>query len=310
MRRAVGGEEDPDTAGDDTLDLGLGRRGGHRAEQAVLENAHRGQFEELAGRCGAEETRISDFKRLAVRAAHKLAQGDTRFGVLLDGRHGMRALEAAADLPYWIGRPIELPQSCPLEFDAELRDVGAEIAQWPLNHTVKCLAHYHPDDAAELRERQERQVLRLFDACRATRHELLLEIIASKNGEMNAMTTARAVQRFYDLGVRPDWWKLEPAADVETWRNIERAILANDRHCRGVVLLGLDAPQEDLEAAFAATANAPVVKGFAVGRTIFADAAEKWLSGKLSDDQAVADMAGRFEKLTEAWLAARGRKAA
>src|SRR6185436_9273814 len=119
------------------------------------------------------DERISQFKLLAVRAAHKLAQGDTRFGVLLDGRHGMRALEAAADLPYWIGRPIEMPQSCPLEFDAVSHDVGAEIAQWPLNHTVKCLVHYHPDDPSDLRERQERQIQRLFDACRATRHELL-----------------------------------------------------------------------------------------------------------------------------------------
>jgi 5-dehydro-2-deoxygluconokinase len=34
------------------------------------------------------------------------------------------------------------------------------------------------------------------------------------------------------------------------------------------------------------------------------------LAGKMSDDEAVADMAARFEQLTEAWLAARGRKAA
>ena len=34
------------------------------------------------------------------------------------------------------------------------------------------------------------------------------------------------------------------------------------------------------------------------------------LAGKMSDDEAVADMVSRFEQLTEAWLAARGRKAA
>ena len=84
----------------------------------------------------------------------------------------------------------------------------------------------------------------------------------------------------------------------------------NDPWCRGVVLLGLEAPQDELEAAFAATAKAPIVKGFAVGRTIFIDAAEQWLAGRMSDDGAIADMAARFEKLTEAWLAARGRKAA
>jgi 5-dehydro-2-deoxygluconokinase len=48
------------------------------------------------------------------------------------------------------------------------------------------------------------------------------------------------------------------------------------------VLLGLEAPQDELEAAFAATAKAPIVKGFAVGRTIFVHAAEQWLAGKMS----------------------------
>ena len=41
---------------------------------------------------------------------------------------------------------------------------------------------------------------------------------------VDAKTVARAIQRFYDLGIRPDWWKLEPAGDAETWANIERAI--------------------------------------------------------------------------------------
>ena len=72
--------------------------------------------------------------------------------------------------------------------------------------------------------------------------------------------------------------RLRPTA----WANIEAVIAKHDPWCRGVVLLGLEAPQAELEAAFAATANAPIVKGFAVGRTIFADAAEKWLAGKIS----------------------------
>ena len=87
-------------------------------------------------------------------------------------------------------------------------------------------------------------------------------------------------------------------------------ILRNDPWCRGIVLLGLEAPQHELEQAFAATANAPIVKGFAVGRTIFINAAERWLAGGMSDEEAIADMATRFEGLTKAWLAARGRKAA
>ena len=67
------------------------------------------------------------------------------------------------------------------------------------------------------------------------------------------------------------------------------------------MLLGLEAPQEALEQAFAAARSAHTVKGFAVGRTIFADAARAWLAGNITDDEAIADMARRFETLTEIW---------
>lgn len=285
-----------------------GVRRGAYDELTVLAMDHRTQFEDMARVCGASDDRIAAFKTLALRAVDRVAKGDARFGVLLDGRHGMRALEAAADFPYWIGRPIELPQSIPVAFDAALNDVGAEIVQWPQNHVVKCLLHYHPDDAKDLRERQERQALRLFDACRATRHELLIEIIASKTGPVKSDTAARVLQRFYDLGVKPDWWKLEPAGDTETWANIERTIAANDAHCRGVVLLGLSAPQSELIQSFGPAARCSIVKGFAVGRTIFNGAAEKWFKGEIDDAAAIESLASNLAELVDAWRRARNAR--
>ncbi|KAB2866998.1 MAG: DUF2090 domain-containing protein, partial [Bauldia sp.] len=68
--------------------------------------------------------------------------------------------------------------------------------------------------------------------------------------------------------------------------------------------------EKELVAAFALCADAPIVKGFAVGRTIFADAAEKWLAGRIDDQAAVADMAERFGRLTRAWQAVQGAGAA
>jgi 5-dehydro-2-deoxygluconokinase len=282
-----------------------GVRRGVYDELTVFAFDHRSQFEDIARACNADEERIGAFKTLALRALDTVAKRDARFGVLLDGRHGMRALEAAADLPYWIGRPIERPQSCPLEFDTAHADVATELAEWPLNHVVKCLAHYHPDDPTDLRERQERQVVRLFDACRSTRHELLFEIICSKNGSVNASTAARAIQRFYDLGVRPDWWKLEPGASADSWTHIERTIATNDPLCRGVVLLGLSAPKEELIQLFAPAARAGIVKGFAVGRTIFNEPATRWFKGEIGDAAAVAEMAASFSELVDAWRGAK-----
>ena len=177
---------------------------------------HRSQFEDMAAELGADPTAIAAFKTLALKALHQVARGDPTFGILLDGRFGFGALAAAAAHPYWIGRPIEVPKSRPLEFECSA-DVATEIAGWPLNQVVKVLCLYHPDDAPELRERQERQLLRLFDACRKTRHELLVEIIVPPGMPVEVDTVARALERLYELGVKPDWWKLEPTGDPAAW---------------------------------------------------------------------------------------------
>ena len=274
-------------------------------ELNVLAMDHRSQFEDLIAETGGDPGRIPHFKTLALRAVEAVAGGDNRFGVLLDGRFGFDALAQAGDHDYWIGRPIELPKSRPLEFESSA-DVATELTEWPLNHVVKCLVFYHPDDEPDLRERQERQLLRLFDACRKTRHELLVEVILPREAPCDAHTVARAIRRLYAIGVRPDWWKLEPAADAAAWREIEAAVNENDPLCRGVVLLGLSAPEAELLAAFEVAAPFAIVKGFAVGRTIFYDAAREWLSNRIDDDAAVTILADKFTVLVEAWRRLRG----
>ena len=274
-------------------------------ELTVLAIDHRSQFEDLAAELGADEARIPAFKTLALRAVDAVGVGDDRFGVLLDGKYSSEALAIAADHPYWIGRPIEAPRSRPLAFEGAA-DVAAELLEWPLNHVVKCLVYYHPDDAPDLRERQERQLLRLFDACRKTRHELLLEVILPPDMPVAASTAARAIRQLYAIGVRPDWWKLEPLADPEAWRQIEAAVMDNDPLCRGVVLLGLSAPEAELLASFEAAAPFKIVKGFAVGRTIFYDTARDWFADRIDDDQAVDALAAKLAVLVQAWRRARG----
>lgn len=282
-------------------------RTGHYPRLMALAMDHRSQFESLAKELGADLSRVAAFKALAIRAVDRLAQGDPHFGVLLDGRIGMRALEAAAAYPYWIGRPIELPGSRPLSFEGG-GEAAAELRDWPPNHVVKCLAFYHPDDPPEMRAAQERRLLDLQTAARQTRREWLQEVICSgKDRPAPAPdTVARVLQRFYDLGMKPDWWKLEPDNRAEAWAEIERVIAKNDPYCRGVVLLGLSAPEQALIVSFKAAAACSAVKGFAVGRTIWSAAARDWLAGKITDEEAVADLARRFGVLVDAWRAAKG----
>jgi 5-dehydro-2-deoxygluconokinase len=271
---------------------------------------HRTQLEAMADRLGAAREKISAFKRLAVEAASAISTEGSGFGVLLDGEYGRTALFDAAAQNLWIGRPVEQAGSRPLAFVTP--DLGSHLAEWPLGHTVKCLCFYHPDDPAELKERQEASLVAVYDACRTTGREFLLEIICSKHGLLGETTAARVLDRLYGIGIKPDWWKLEAQPSDAAWRAIESAIRNGDSYCRGVVLLGLEAPEEVLIAQFALAAQHPIVKGFAIGRTIFSHAADRWLAGAMSDREAVADIAARFQRLSGAWdrAAARARRAA
>jgi len=275
-------------------------------ELMALAIDHRGQFEDVAGRHGADASRIGDFKLLAVEAAAKVAAGRPGFGMLLDERYARQALFAAAKKRFdWIGRPMELPGSRPLRFEPG-QDAGSMLVEWPVDHCIKVLCFFHPDDPEALRTEQLAKLRTLFEASRRVGRELLIEIICGNHGAVADDTVARALAQVYAQGIRPDWWKLEPQTDAG-WREVASVISANDRWCRGVLVLGLDAPMEAMEAALAQAARAEIVKGFAVGRTIFGHAAEEWFGGAMSDNQAVDDMAQRFDRLVGAWQGARAK---
>ena len=259
---------------------------------------HRSQLEAMDG---ATPEKISAFKRLAVKAAVRVADGRPGFGMLLDDKYARNALfDAAAQKDFWVAKPIELPGSRPLQFEFS-QDLGSRLIEWPVDHCIKVLCFYHPDDTAEMKAQQIEKLRAAFDAARKVGRELLIEIIASKAGPIDDTTTARALTELYDQNLKPDWWKLEPQGSAAAWEAIDRVIETRDPFCRGVVLLGLDAPQEALVTAFATAKHARTVRGFAVGRTIFGDAARAWFTGQMDDGAAIDDMAGRFAALVEVW---------
>lgn len=280
-------------------------RKGDWSTMRVFAFDHRIQLEELDG---ATPAKIGVFKELCLDACAKVADGRLGYGLLCDNRLGRTALHRAAEYNLWVGRPVEWPGSRPLAFEPELGPDLGGLAEWPADHVVKCLCFYHPDDDAELRADQEERVQRLFHAARRNRLEFLLEIIPSKVGPVDDEASAGIIRRFYEIGVHPDWWKLEPMRTEAGWAAACRAIEENDAHTRGIVVLGLAAGEDALAESFQIAAGFDLVKGFAVGRTIFGDAAKAWMRGEIDDAAAVAQMTKTYARLCIIWDAARAKR--
>jgi len=276
--------------------------GGDWSEMRVFAFDHRMQLEEMDG---ASPERIAAFKQLCLRAALQVADGRPGHGILCDNRLGRGALQAASGSGLWIGRPCEWPGSRPLTLEPELGSDFGGLNQWAREDVVKVLCFCHPGDAPEVRKEQEATVKRLWEASRRNRLEFLLEIIPSKVAPVDDDATATLIRQFYAAGVWPDWWKLEPMTSRAAWANAVAAIEAHDAHTRGIVVLGLDAPEAELAASFETAAGFDLVKGFAVGRTIFGDVARDWMTGEVADDAAVAEMARRYARLCALWDKAR-----
>jgi 5-dehydro-2-deoxygluconokinase len=267
---------------------------------AVLAFDHRSQLEAIADEHGAPRARIRDFKRLVAEGAVRGAGGTPGAGVILDDRYGEDVLPALTGRGLWIARPVEVPGSRPLAFEAG-DNLALALRAWPGEHVAKCLVYHHPDDAPELRRTQVDRLLALQAACAATFRELLVEVLPPRELVADACTTARSLAQLYEAGVCPDWWKLPPAADVRAWSEATAVIERHDRHCRGVVMLGLEADEATLEASFEIAAQFGICKGFAVGRSIFAASARAWFAGEASDSEVIADVAARYARLIGMW---------
>lgn len=263
---------------------------------------HRKQLLDMATEAGASADEIPRLKMLLLEANRQAAAAAGlahNGGILADTTYGQEALNALTGEGWWIGRPIELPGSRPLQL--EHGNIGSQLIDWPLEHVVKCLVFYHPLDARELREQQEALVAEVYRACCKSGHELLLEVILPAEAtDRDEKYYAQIVEHFYQLGIKPDWWKLPPQSS-KSWQHISQLLDNFDPQCRGILILGLDAPADELKAGFAAAADVPWVKGFAIGRTIFGEPSRRWLSHDYSDQQLIEAVKQNFLALIGYW---------
>ncbi|MBW5412318.1 MULTISPECIES: 5-dehydro-2-deoxygluconokinase [Pseudomonas] len=271
---------------------------------------HRGQLVELAQQAGRDLKAIPELKQLFIRAIERVeadlrengVQGDV--GLLADERFGQDALNTATGRGWWIARPVELQGSRPLAFEHG-RSIGSNLIKWPQEQIIKCLVQFHPDDEPELRLEQEAQLKGLYEAAQVSGHELLLEVIPPKNHTSDQPDVLyRAIKRLYNIGIYPNWWKIESQPEA-VWEKLDELITERDPYCHGVVLLGLNAPAEELAEGFRHASASKTCRGFAVGRTIFQEPSRAWLAGEIDDEALISRVQSTFEFLIKSWREAR-----
>lgn len=87
----------------------------------------------------------------------------------------------------------------------------------------------------------------------------------------------------------------------ESWESLSQLIQQHDPYCRGAVVLGLNQSEAELIAKFK-EAKHPIVKGFMIGRTVWAKPLSALLTGKINAEQAKVQMKECMRRLIDGWL--------
>ncbi len=269
-------------------------------ELRILAVDHRWQLEEAADELGVDRGRLRELKVLLGRAFRRVAEEDEAAGVLIDDVYGEEALAELTGSGAWISRAVEVAKSRPVEFVGG-PNPAATLRAWPEEHVVKCNLYMHPEDGGEIGEIQEQRVLQLYDACLANDRQLLLEVQASPGTTYDGESVARLIERFYEIGVRPEWWKIPPNPDPVVWARIGSVVRRHDPYCAGLLVLGQAMEEERLAESFAAAASEPLCRGFAIGRSIYGEPGRRWLAGEIGDEELVSSVAERYGRMNALW---------
>ena len=259
------------------------------------------RMEEIAAASESGEAGIRRFKMIVCTAVEQIGRGGIgkdELGVIVDERHGDAVLSRMTGDGWWVGRPVEVPGSRPVQFEPR-NNMGLPLLSWPSGQVVKCLVRYCPGDPMALRLEQEQLVCQLHADCVDLGRELLLAIASPSGDEAdNEPGVANAIRRFYNLGVFPSWWQLEPQSAV-AWREIGEVVSERDPCCNGILVR--DVPGSGRADKFRVAASNPVCKGFVAGPGIVDEVAGRWFAGEMNDGEAADAIAGNFERAIGVW---------
>ncbi|HUA50388.1 MAG TPA: DUF2090 domain-containing protein [Solirubrobacteraceae bacterium] len=288
---------------------------GYDGKLYILAFDHRGSFQKMFGVTGAptpEETeRIADGKRVIfegmLEAVREGAEAGAT-GVLVDEQFGSNIPEQAREHNLKLAMPVE--KSGQEEFDFEYGDdFPAHIEKFNPDFS-KVLVRYNPDGDAAMNEEQTARLKRLADWLHDHDRKFLFELLvpatdeqlASVGGdserydaELRPELMRRTIEELQNSSVEVDVWKIEGVDEQSDAAMLaEQARSGPGRDGVTCVLLGRGASTEKVEQWLREAAPVEGFIGFAIGRSIWADALKAWRAGDLDREAAAKQIAENY----------------
>jgi len=303
---------------------------GYDGRLYILAFDHRGSFQKkmfgIEGDPTPEQTAtIADAKHLIFEGMAKAVDRGAdaaAAGTLVDEQFGGDIPRDARARGLKLAMPVE--KSGQNEFDFEYGEAfGDHILEFDPDFS-KVLVRLNPDGDADTNARQLDRLERLSDWLKANDRKFLFELLvpaeddqlASVGGdtdrydaELRPELMRRAIEQIQDHGIDVDIWKIE---GVDTQADCEMLAATSRRDGRdGVVcvLLGRGASDAKVDHWLRQAAQVDGFVGFAIGRSIWWDALERFLDRSLSREDAVEHVASNYLRFIEVYESA-GRGAA
>ncbi|TCK66429.1 DUF2090 domain-containing protein [Curtobacterium sp. PhB136] len=266
----------------------------------------------------AEAERVRAGKQLVYRGVlTALAAGAARehTGVLVDERYGADVARLAKDAGLQLAMPIERSgrEWFELEYgDDWMAHVDAFDPDW-----VKVLVRDNPSFDADRRAQQASDLAAVASALHDAGRPFLVELLVPGTDEQQASVedydrdlrpdlVVQVLEYLQDHGVEADVWKLE---GLDARSDAERVVATARRDGRDAVqciVLGRDAPEEQLDHWLRTAAPVDGFVGFAIGRSNWEEPLEDVVREHLDTEAAEGLIAANYRHFVDTWLEARG----
>ncbi|HYP08265.1 MAG TPA: DUF2090 domain-containing protein [Bryobacteraceae bacterium] len=283
----------------------------------VLPFDHRGSFQtKLFGWSGAlrpdQAAQVSAAKQVVYdgfRAALRLGVEQHRAGILVDEEFGAGLLDDARSRGYMTACPAE--KSGQVEFELEYGETFAQHIERFRPTFCKVLVRYNAEGDQNINARQVARLRRLSDHLRNESQSLFMfELLVPPQREQldrlgsdpsafdfdhRPRLMLQAIKELQDAGVEPDVWKVEGLHRQADCEQIVALARRDGRDKVGCIVLGRGEDSNKVRD-WLVTASRAGFTGFAIGRTTFWDSLVRWRAGRITREQAVQTIAGRYSE--------------